>query len=78
MQAFCNNSSHFHMKDCSPPLPKRKLGSPNTEGLQENRNFASSWLHNRKKIKPPQKIFVGGVGLYHVKKGYKYRLPPNC
>ena len=52
MQAFCNNSSHFHMKDCSPPLPKRKLGSPNTEGLEI---FPAPSYMIEKKLNPHKK-----------------------
>ena len=49
----------------SPPLPKRKLGSLNTEGPQEIWNFQAPAYKIRKKFFAPAKkknihIFVGG------------------
>ena len=44
----------------APPLPKRKLGPPNTEGPQEIWNLPSPYLQDMKKtISPPQKNICG-------------------
>ena len=66
-------------KMVSPHLRERKLGTPNTEGPQEIRNFLSPWLQDIKKFLSPLKKYLWVGGVYTTKKiGKKYRLPERC